>query len=78
MHLLGLIILLCIVLLIVFNRETFIASYDMMINRSRNPIWARYNGRDKNPWGEDYYELFLKHQLSGEYSISSENMNFLT
>lgn len=67
MHIVVLGILIVVVLLIIYYRESFIASFDMMINRSTNPIWAKYNGRDKNPRGEDYYELFLKNQLSHEY-----------
>lgn len=72
MHYLAIIVLIILLILILLNKERFIASYDMMINRSKNPTWTRYNGRDRDPWGRDYYDKFLGRQLTSEY------MNFMT
>lgn len=79
MHQIAIILLIIVILYIIFNKEKFIASYDMMINRSLNPIWARYHGREKNPWGEDYYELFFKRQMMDEYSkLNAKNITMFS
>lgn len=74
MHFVAITILIVVLLLIIINRQHFIASYDMMINRATNPNWVRYHGREKDPWGKDYYDTYLGRQLyQDNHTIPSYN-----
>lgn len=79
MHIVALVLLL-VVLFLIYHREQFVASYDMMINRAKNPLFVQYHGREKDAYGYDYYDKFLQHQLSGEYLKkykTEDEMNFV-
>jgi hypothetical protein len=71
MHLVNFALLITVLLLIVYYRESFIASYDMMINRASDPIFVTYFGREKDAMGNDYYDHLLKNQIQHEYIKNS-------
>lgn len=62
MHLIGLIIFVVIALLIIF-RERFVASFNDIVNKSCDPIFVNYRGRERDRAGMDYYDHFLKNQI---------------
>ena len=71
-----LIITTIIIIYIIIYKDHFIAQFDMIINRSLNPIYTNYTARDKiTPYGEDTIDLFLKNQLYSEFTANK--MNFL-
>lgn len=68
MHIVALTLLLVVLFLLWKTGEQFVASYDMMINKSLNPTYVLYHGREKDDAGKDFYDYFLQDQLSNEYS----------
>jgi len=72
MHL-AVLTLLAIVLILIYKNEQFLASFDMMINKSLNPILVNYMGRLKDARGYDYYDQFLHNQLAHEYRATNES-----
>jgi len=73
MHIVALTLLLVVLFLIYYHSESFVASYDMMINRAKNPLFTNYHGREKDAYGNDYYDHFLSNQLSTEYERKYKN-----
>jgi hypothetical protein len=65
MHIAGLIIFVVIALVIIF-REPFMASFNDMINRARDPIFVNYRGRERDIRGMDYYDHFLTNQVHND------------
>lgn len=68
MHTFALVILALIVLLL-YYRESFIAQYDMMVNRAVNPIYVNYHGRERDESGRDYFDYLLKHEIASKYIV---------
>jgi hypothetical protein len=72
MHLVNLGLLVLVLFLLVYYHENFVASYDMMINHAKDPIFVQYNGREKDAAGNDYYDNFLRNQMMNQYSKKSQ------
>lgn len=59
MHIVAFALLILVVLIIIF-KESFVQGFDMMISEARNPIYAKYFGRVKDPMGNDYFDNKLR------------------
>jgi len=62
MHIIAL-VLFALLAFFIITRETFIAAFNDMIDRSTDPIFVNYHGRERDWRGMDYYDHFLNDQL---------------
>ena len=69
-------ILIVVILIIMYMyKDHFIAQFDMIINKSLNPIYTNYHAREKiNGYGDDSIDAILKNQLMQDFS--SNKMRF--